>query len=189
VNGECGGCNETIKRCSWLSLPCFLRPCAQRHSSGDGRGSCSGTGIAPPITLHHPLGIRSSSTVSHSHKRTNALLMAATITAAQAGTAISTPHTSSSSYVAGIKRSSRPRAAPKAHDWCSSMPPLAARRARACAARAAEGALLGGVTAPVAQQLRISVGDREVSGGSAAGFVLCYHLVTTHPGLCSPPRR
>ncbi|KAL4853937.1 Polyribonucleotide nucleotidyltransferase [Chlorella vulgaris] len=118
--------------------------------------------MAPPITLHYPLGILSSTTLSHFHKRTNALLMAATITAAQAGTAISTPHTSSSSYVAGIKRSSRPRAAPQAHDWCSSMPPLAARRARACAARAAEGALLGGVTAPVAQQLRIAVGDREI---------------------------
>lgn len=38
----------------------------------------------------------------------------------------------------------------------------AASRRRPCVAQATEGALVGGVSAPVARQLRIPVGDREV---------------------------
>ena len=79
----------------------------------------------------------------------------------------STSYVPSVSYVASRRLQARRALLHQEAPWCPPSQPQQrpSSRRRGAPVQAAEGTLLGGVTAPVARQLRIPVGDREVSGG------------------------
>jgi hypothetical protein len=80
----------------------------------------------------------------------------------------STSYAPSVTYVASRRLQARRALLHQEAPWCPPSQPQQrpSSRRRGAPAQAAEGTLLGGVTAPAARQLRIPVGDREVSAGS-----------------------
>ena len=94
----------------------------------------------------------------------------------------STSYAPSVSYVASGRLQARRALLHQEAPWCPPSQPQQrpASRRRGAPAQAAEGTLLGGVTAPAARQLRIPVGNREVSDGRGRRRGLVEALV------CSP---